>query len=369
MEQGPYRHDQYSYDSYDAPARGLLEKILGGKAAAKLKSPLFATVALIAVAGIFAAVIAGSYSSAKNGDDEQVPIVRADAERFVTEPETPGGMEVPYKDSTVFNTASQNAPSGNIENLLAPSQEPVKAMTKEEAIGAVETPAPDAQIAEVQTPDLDQSSLEAPSAAPVEEIAASEEAASGTSEVAIKQQIEKIPPQEIVKAAASEATPARPETLHAAGDSPETLDFVRSVLKQKDAELAAGQKTASAATSVPSAPPVAAPPAAVTPAPVAPPPAEIEPAAGMATPSAASPGGYFVQVASVPAASAAAGEWGKMQKTLTMLQGKQYRVQEASVTGKGTMYRIQAGPMNKDQATSLCDSIKAQKPGGCLVVH
>ncbi|MCB1721141.1 MAG: SPOR domain-containing protein [Alphaproteobacteria bacterium] len=36
---------------------------------------------------------------------------------------------------------------------------------------------------------------------------------------------------------------------------------------------------------------------------------------------------------------------------------------------RGTYYRIQAGPMSRASASDICDSIKAQKPGGCLVTQ
>ena len=49
------------------------------------------------------------------------------------------------------------------------------------------------------------------------------------------------------------------------------------------------------------------------------------------------------------------------------LSGLKFRTQEAKLA-KGTFHRIQAGPMSKDSATSLCNEIKKKTPGGCLVV-
>jgi cell division septation protein DedD len=142
-------------------------------------------------------------------------------------------------------------------------------------------------------------------------------------------------------AAAPEAPPetkdfsdAKPITIHKPGSSPETLQFVRSVLDKKDSPNAAAA-------------------------------ASVEPAAG----AAVTPGSYFVQLASVKSRDGADSEWGKLQKSFGSLNGLDYRVQEANLGDRGTFYRIQAGPMSKTSAGDICDAIKAQKPGGCLVVQ
>src|SRR5690606_31120271 len=96
--------------------------------------------------------------------------------------------------------------------------------------------------------------------------------------------------------------------------------------------------------------------------------AKTEPAAGAVTASKAiTPGGYYVQVGSVRSESGAAGEWKKIQAKYSALGGLQYRTQEANVGPKGVFYRIQAGPMSKESADSICAKMKAQTPGACLV--
>lgn len=132
----------------------------------------------------------------------------------------------------------------------------------------------------------------------------------------------------------------KPSQMHAAAQSPETLEFVRSVLSSSAEDLN-----------------------------------DIEPAAG-AAPKAAdlspnkSTGGdvYFVQLASITDPARAGSEWGKMKAQYVSLSASDFRVQEAKLSG-GTFYRIQAGPMSKAQADDICASLKqAGKPGGCLVV-
>ena len=140
----------------------------------------------------------------------------------------------------------------------------------------------------------------------------------------------------------------KPEQLHAAGSSPETLAFVRSVLDKKDATKTA---PATNTASLDAAARVAA---------------QTEPAAGSDIPA----GGYYIQLGSVTSPDGAEKEWGKIQQNFaTQLGGMSHRVQEANLGERGTFYRIQAGPTTKDVAAQICNDIKAQKPGACLVVQ
>ena len=78
-------------------------------------------------------------------------------------------------------------------------------------------------------------------------------------------------------------------------------------------------------------------------------------------------GDYYVQLASVQDSTRADSEWKKLQsKYGAILSGYEYRVETANLA-KGTYYRIQAGPVTKDQANKTCNAIKAKTPGGCLV--
>jgi len=143
---------------------------------------------------------------------------------------------------------------------------------------------------------------------------------------------------------ASAATTSKPtySNLHSAGQSPETLDYVRSVL-DKSSHDSGGVRVQ-----------------------------DIEPALGTSEGASTnielSAGSYFVQLASITDARRAHEEWSKMQNKYSVLASSRFRVQEASLPG-GTFYRIQAGPMAKGSANQVCDSLKqSNKPGGCLVV-
>ena len=80
-----------------------------------------------------------------------------------------------------------------------------------------------------------------------------------------------------------------------------------------------------------------------------------------------SSGDYFIQLASIKYKSRAEAEWTKLQQKYGQLSGYGHRVESADLGERGMYYRIQAGPMAKDEASSVCDSIKRITPGGCLV--
>ena len=172
-------------------------------------------------------------------------------------------------------------------------------------------------------------------------------------------------------------------TLHRAGTSPETKDFVRSVLEKeqgggqpavpevKEAEIApppidirniqvkeADDESAPAAENLATGNETAQ--AMNT----------IEPTSGLtsATKLKATSGTYYVQLASIQSRGATESEWKKLQKKYgATISELKYRVQEASLS-RGTFYRIQAGPISKESAEEICREIKAVNPNGCLVV-
>ncbi len=137
---------------------------------------------------------------------------------------------------------------------------------------------------------------------------------------------------------------SRPAQMHAAAQSPETIEFVRSVLNSKADELNKIEP-ASGAASVSS---------------------QVQKQASSA--QAISAGDYFVQLASITDPARAGSEWGKMKAKYVSLSSSNFRVQEADLSS-GKFYRIQAGPMSKESAERVCNALKnAGKPGGCLVV-
>lgn len=343
MNQSNFQNFNYSnYQPQPPEEPGLLEKIVGPVLAAKFRSPLFATGALL-IAGV---AFAGIIISGQSGDsDVAVPVVQAEVTAFKEQPSDPGGLSIPNQDSTVFSSLSNPQISGGdaepapVENLLA-EDEPVDRL--------------EAFAAEAQK-DIEVSAREDEASQQVLNLIdeATGVDTSDTSES--PEQVANIPSPKRVKNTVApedllqkvEAVPDKPESLSKPGSAPETLEFVKNVLDKKDAKAEAGAAVASAASDAANAA------------------ANIQPAAGF---SALAPGTHYVQLGSVKTASGASGEWGKLQKTFPAeLSEAKYRVQRADLGERGVFYRIQAGPMSGESASAICDSIKAQKPGACLV--
>ena len=365
---------QYGYDHYDQPPsagspqkKGLVEKIFGQKIATRVKNPLFATAALLLTGAAFAAIIVVTYP---NAQQEDVPVIKAEEMAYKEAPATQGGMDIPYRDSTVFTTmrSGQLNESAPVENLLE-QQDPAErfAVLEEEAedaldfditeeVGATEPAAGDAEETSTTLNEAVEQD-ETTAAADVKAVEIKK----------IEQKVEKISGAEIAGIETDDAQTQRPQKLHAPASSPETLAFVRSVLDKKDTKNVLGQPATNvaSATTQPAVPPAAAPVEDVSAAALS----SIEPSAGAATGIQIHPGHFYVQLASVTSPDGAEKEWGKLLKTYGLyLQGVSHRVQEANLGPRGTFYRVQAGPMNKDSATEICNAIKAQKPGACLVV-
>lgn len=308
------------YNDFDeADQDGVFDQIFGIISEHRRTFAVVSVAVAVVVLGLI--VWDGSSDNADIAAGESVPIVRAESGDYKTTPENPGGMEVPYRDSTVFSS-DETPKDGGTENILADEsvEEPV---SRSQAFAGLNT-------------EGDQPGG-APTVAPSEETIASEP----TGEVeAVEQTLPKAEPVEMPShdALVSEAigtTDSSPEKTAAV-----TTETIAPAVEEKPAPVVEEKEEKKAAI--------------------------VEPAAGT-TAAKITPGGYFVQLASVKDSSRAAAEYKKMQAKFTGLQGVDFRSQQADLGAKGTFYRIQAGPMSKDSASSLCGSIKSGG-GSCLVV-
>ncbi len=398
MSQGNQFH-QYGYDHYlKAPKkqRPVPQSRFAGFSSAlkgQSKSPVFATCALLGAAALFVGAVYIAYPAEQ--EQKAVPIVKADLGAIKVKPSEPGGLKVPNTDSTLLARAGQpsiQADAQQIKNLLERQKQIMS--SKEEAIAKAmessaaasefyEKPEDDAMVgalprdAEDQAVDVfadaqsvktitvkdvdgsDAVSSSSEVSKPETEVTQSasssfeikepsannilQKIGSVSSEVAETNANEGVGEFEMkVASAAAQGKPAAPVVakvpgkVNAPGQAPETIEYVRNVLQEKEA-------AASGASS-------------------------IEPAAGLNAAPEITAGNYFVQLASITDPARAGGEWAKMQAKYGVLKSSKFRVQEASLAS-GTFYRIQAGPMSKGSATEICDSLKKSgKPGGCLVV-
>jgi len=334
MNQSNY--DNYNYDNYSAKS-GLL-----GGLKNKFRNPLFATGAILLAGAAFAGILIASYPSDNDGAQD-VPIVQAEATPFKEIPSDPGGLDVPFQDSTVYSSLrNPDAPEvTSIENLLA-EEEPVDRLEafaaeaeriikeSEARRGATDT----ASLVEEATGV--ESIPEASGGDTLDAVVAKAEAAK------IQFELEKETAQDII--ASNDKVVAKPES------APQTLDFVRNVLDKKDSKPAPAEVVAKVEPKKDVAKEVA----------------NIKPASGFDI----RPGSHYVQLGSIKAASAASSEWSKLTKKYpSELAGAKYRVERADLGERGVFFRIQAGPMAKDSASEICGSIKSQTPGGCLVTQ
>lgn len=356
---------QHTYESFDQPVPpkrppqepGFAERILGSDMLERVRSPLFATVALLLTGAAFAGIIIASYPDGDQPGDN-IPVITADATPLREAPSDPGGMAVAHEDSTIYGSIRsaglQETPP--IENLLA-AEKPVEAPSADAlaSLGAPGQP----EVAKESSEESGGSTVSAVEpaagdlqpAAPVEMAEADPLNPSSTNEAGEAQ----APSQSMAEAGGipmkADAAPAEKPAMAPAASTPETLAYVRSVLENKDApkDMAAASSTDAEPAEMPA----------------------IEPASGAAASvgAAIKPGSTYIQLASIASESAASKEWTKLQKTHSSLSGLEYRVQRADLGAKGVFFRIQAGPMSKDSAKSVCNAIKAQKPGGCIIVQ
>jgi hypothetical protein len=373
----PQSHNREAYGRppYAAGNTGY-DEIGAGKAGigSLLSSPLVMTGALIAAAVVFAGVLMVSYPSS---DDipQPIPIVQAESGPLKSEPAEAGGMEIANRDTTVFGAIDGKAAKDGarpVENLLeTASSAEEQPMSKDELAAKLKTQGHKVveEVASDDAPDAPVEALKEPGAKDAVDTA--EASAKGIP----------LPRPE----RGPDAVPAVP--MHEPGASPDTIAFVREVLGKKDEKTAAAIAATHKAGVVPAkdagkdeslaadADKIAAiEPASGTSAAPVPEVAKAAPALvdASATPAKApsAAGTHYVQVVSVPSKPAAESEWGKLQKSLSsVLGGAPYRIQEANLGEKGTYYRVQVGPFAEAEAKSLCQQVKAQKPGGCLVVH
>lgn len=325
------------YDDFDeGDSDGLFGQILNIMSTRKREFAIASVSVAVILLGI---VIFGSYpKDEETAATESVPIVRANAGDYKTTPDNPGGMEIPYRDSTVFSSVDGAPNDGGTENILADEN--------------AEEPLPRDQLFAGLNTEGDQ-----PGGAPV----------AGTNAPAVAPILGNPPQGELEPTQGAKVEAVVPPTNDA------LVQEALGTTPSDTTTTTAGVMPAEAMKATPTL--EAAPPAKVEEVAKLDEPKKIEkaetvaktePAAGSTAAKAVTPGGFYVQLASVKDTAGAAGEYKKMQAKYTGLSGVEFRTQRADLA-KGTFYRIQAGPMSKDSAASVCNGIKGQG-GTCLVV-
>ncbi len=325
----------------------------------RTRGPAVAAGVLFVAALVLAAVIFFTYPGSDDADT--VPVIQADARPFKVIPEDPGGMAIPHRDSTVFSSLrnSREADEVRVENLFADeeNEEPMPrsqlfaGLNTEDEMNEIDPAAGTEELLDegvsgeedlfgdmkeeaagefAATRKATQDSMETTADAIAEEAAAEEEAF---------EKVELIQPKEETAEAASTASPIAKKAEPVKEEAP--VMEARLEMKPEPAPAPKPEQKMAALKETPK-------PDMVT---------------------GQTEGTHYVQIGAVKSAAAAESGWGAYQKEYSpVLSGMDHRIQRADLGDKGIYFRIQAGPLTKSKADSVCSQIKAQKPGGCIIV-
>lgn len=281
-------------------------------------------VAAVALIG-FGAIIWYAYSQGvRSGSEDAAPLLQPQGEAK-TLPADPGGMDVPHRDKTVYDcTLNPERCVDGVERILPPPEDPMRPSVQPEVPAQQELPSQLATNAE-QAPPPPPSLLTAPVAPPTLNVTASNEAP--------------------VPQTAPVAPVTQPSGQQAATQTPATR---------------------------PAPPPPPLPTQQTQPA-TAPAPAAAAPAAAAQTPAAPPRSGvvsgWKIQLAALRSEAEVQADWARRQAQHRDLLGDlTLQIQRVEVSGRGTFYRMQAGPLaDKAAADALCGRLKAVKMD-CLSV-
>lgn len=275
------------------------------------RRPYWAFAVVVAVLGVLGGVLWYAYpKEVAQREIDAAPIIRAAAAPIKVIPEEPGGMNVAFRDSTVFNALEGNGTDKDtkrIENILG-----------DEGLDAGDSPDKDKVFSSLKT-DI---RIEGKKVASI---------GSGGKTV----------PEE----------PEEPEDSKTAGEDVDASGATDSPVEEKTAGAAARPERERAADDAR---------------------AEqlnrTQPAAGVEV-DAREQGGFYVQLASLRSADDAEKAWLSLKGQFYQYIGQvQHRIQKADLGDRGIYFRVQAGPLQEPKARDICSAIQAKKPGGCLVI-
>lgn len=300
------------------------------------------------------------------GEDEveTIPVIQADARPFKIVPDDPGGMQIPHRDSTVFSSMRSSAMPDEgqpVENLFADNT-PEDPMPRSQLFAGLNT--------EEETDTLNELDPAAGSEELLNEGANEEERLFGdlTPQPQGNFPAEKIESRpEASEVVDISSRPAAMESNTQMASSSQVRLRPQARFEQNEPKLEIIQPAAPIQTTEEK---IAAPkPAEPAPKPDKKVAVLNTPKTELKTSSLSRGGTHFVQIGAVKSPDAAEKGWGSYQKEYSpVLNGMDHRVERADLGTKGIYYRIQAGPLSKEKASEVCAAIKAQKPGGCLVV-
>lgn len=338
---------------------------------------------------VFAGLIYYAYSEdmlnqLMAGDDEptaeqEVPVVRAPEGPVRERPEDPGGLVVPGQESEVLNPGARQT-----ETILS-SETPERPVD----LGSMTDPADaggggSGSMADGGAMSGGTMTRDGPESEPTSIPPLFGEGPTG--DLQPTSPVETLPPVTGAREVEPAPAPRIPSPTGVTGNTGRASDGEsggrRSLLADDPApsRQQAAAPAPSPTASSPNAPSPTAPPAPEAsardpePAPsmaAAPASRPAQPAPSPSSASRSSSGGgpYRVQVASMSSEGAAQREWQRLQDQVGDLLGNlTMQVERAVIEGRGTFYRVQAGNLQRGEATSLCNALKGRGVG-CLVTR
>ncbi|MDB5397333.1 MAG: hypothetical protein JWM91_4839 [Rhodospirillales bacterium] len=296
----------------------------------KRRRSIWPSIAVVAAFAAFGGVIWFAYQNGRDASRSGVPpLVKADAAPVKVKPDDPGGQEIPFQDSTVYDRLNKNGQKPVVEKLLPPTETPVS-----------RPPPADAA--------LDPPLVDTPSIAP-----------QGT----LQSPVTQLPSVQGL-GGPLKGTPGAP--LPDAG-SPTALAPLPGAIIAQIPPPPASHPAQPATPVKPAAPPLAKPATVTPPNSIA---ALISGAGDVvaAPKSAAAGASYRIQLSAVRNSDAVAGEWARLKSRFPELASLKNSSSKVDVAGKGTFYRVEAGPLDQAAAKSTCARLRGQGLG-CIVVQ
>jgi hypothetical protein len=295
---------------------------------------LWSSIAVVAAIAAFGGVIWYAYHSGKDANRSGIPpLVKAETGPVKVKPDNPGGQEIPFQDSTVYDHLDKNSQKPVVEKLLPPPEEPI-ARPQPSAV-----PAANAGALPADAPPVVATTQLAPPLLPsAQNVAPLRQAAIGAPLTDVGAPTALAPSAGAIVIQPPAAAPPRP-----------------AVVPQ------APKPTATAAPKPEPAKP--APPTSIA--------ALINGAGGAAPASKSSSdrGSYRLQLSAVRSPDAVPEEWARLKRRFPELVSLKNSTNKIDVPGKGTFYRVEAGPLDESAAKSACTRLRGQGLGCIVVKH
>lgn len=262
--------------------------------------------------------------------EDSLPIIRASSEPVRVKPDDTDLTETAGYNSRIYETFGQPQEPRRIENLLKPQQNAEIPVEKEELFAGLNSNMGQKQSKVISITESPFSS----DAPPETKLEISETPDTDLTVTEEKQETAKLGEKIAVDVFEPEETHSNPG-IFAENTLTEEPEEVEQAEEMDKTEPAAGAMAKAA---------------------------DVTPPAPKADPA----GTHYVQLASIQDSSKTVDAWKKLTEKHSALQNISFRTQSAEIAGKGTFYRIQAGPLSKSDADQLCEQIKATS-GSCFV--